>query len=219
MALPENIEELRSKELSFEALEKQEILQYEVYLAAGSNRAVVSEQTSLLLSQLMTMNPTGLARRPPDYVLDQIQSLNTTHRLGHLLCRSRRPDFLLDIINQRQQSSSSQSMPWLAGLVQNSEGSLSQLPVQCLCEFLLSSTGSPIEKQSKQQQLLSHLQLLLSDPLQDSQQACEVLEYFLRRLSSQSSGSRLQAITGLKLVLNTISVDEEHMDVDNETDS
>lgn len=218
MALPEVIEEERAKELRLEAMEKQEILQYEIYLAAGSNRAIVSEHTSLLLSQLMTMSPTGIARRPPDYVLDQIQLLNTTHRLGHLLCRSRRPDFLLDII-QRQQASSSQSMPWLAGLVQNSEGSLSQLPVQCLCEFLLSSTSGQIEKQSKQQQLLSHLQLLLSDPLQDSQQACEVLEYFLRRLSSQSSSSRSQAISGLKLVLNTIAVDEEHMDVDNENDS
>lgn len=32
---------------------------------------------------------------------------------------------------------SSQSMPWLADLVQSSEGSLDVLPVQCLCEFLL----------------------------------------------------------------------------------
>lgn len=28
-------------------------------------------------------------------------------------------------------------MPWLADLVQSSEGSLDVLPVQCLCEFLL----------------------------------------------------------------------------------
>ena len=28
-------------------------------------------------------------------------------------------------------------MPWLADLVQSSEGSLEVLPVQCLCEFLL----------------------------------------------------------------------------------
>lgn len=31
----------------------------------------------------------------------------------------------------------SQSMPWLAELVEASEGSLDMLPVQCLCEFLL----------------------------------------------------------------------------------
>ena len=28
-------------------------------------------------------------------------------------------------------------MPWLADLVESSEGSLDVLPVQCLCEFLL----------------------------------------------------------------------------------
>ena len=31
----------------------------------------------------------------------------------------------------------SQSMPWLAELVESNEGSLDVLPVQCLCEFLL----------------------------------------------------------------------------------
>ena len=31
----------------------------------------------------------------------------------------------------------SQSMPWLAEMVESSEGSLDVLPVQCLCEFLL----------------------------------------------------------------------------------
>lgn len=28
-------------------------------------------------------------------------------------------------------------MPWLAELVESSEGSLDVLPIQCLCEFLL----------------------------------------------------------------------------------
>lgn len=217
MALPEIIEQERSKELQVEAIEKQEILEYESHLAAASTRIQISEQNSLLLSQLMTMEPTGIARRPPPAVLEQIQSLNMSHRLGHLLCRSRKPDFLLDII-QRQQQSSSQSMPWLADLVQNSEGSLSQLPVQCLCEFLLSTSAQVVEKQPRQQQLLVHLQMLLTDPEQDRQHAYEVLEYFLRRLSSQQTGSRLQAITGLKMVLGSIPTEEESMDIDGENE-
>ncbi|OXU26086.1 hypothetical protein TSAR_012850 [Trichomalopsis sarcophagae] len=218
MALPEIVEENRAKELRLETLERQQILHYETYLAKASNpERQICEQTSLLLSQTITMDPTGIPRTPPQHVLDLIQSLNTTHRLGHLLCRSRKPDFLLDII-QRQQSTSSQSMPWLAGLVQNSEGSLNQLPVQCLCEFLLSSTIGQADKQSRQEQLLAHLQLLLTDPLQDSQHAYEVLEYFLRRLSSQSSASRLQAITGLKLVLNSIPTEDEPMEIDGENE-
>ncbi|KAG7214008.1 hypothetical protein KM043_001378 [Ampulex compressa] len=217
MALPEILEQERAKELQVEAIEKQQILEYETHLAAASTRIQISEQNSLLLSQLITMEPTGIARRPPPAVLEQIQSLNMSHRLGHLLCRSRKPDFLLDII-QRQQQSSSQSMPWLADLVQNSEGSLSQLPVQCLCEFLLSTNSQAVEKQPRQQQLLAHLQTLLTDPNQDQQHAYEVLEYFLRRLSSQQSGSRLQAITGLKMVLGSIPSEEESMDVDGDND-
>lgn len=80
----------------------------------------ITESTSLLLSQLITMDPTGAPRRPPSIVLDQLQQLNASHKIGHLLCRSRDPDFLLDIIRKQ---GSSQSMPWLADLVQNSEGS------------------------------------------------------------------------------------------------
>ena len=214
MALPEVIEQERTRELQIESLEKQTILEYETHLAAASTRIQISEQNSLLLTQLITMAPEDSARRPPPPVLEQIQSLNSTHRLGHLLCRSRKPDFLLDII-QRQQQSSSQSMPWLADLVQNSEGSLSQLPVQCLCEFLLSASTQMADKQPRQQQLLAHLQTLLTDPSEDQQHAYEVLEYFLRRLSSQQSGSRLQAITGLKLVLGSI---DESMDIDGEVE-
>lgn len=217
MALPEIMEQERAKELQVETIERQEILEYESHLAAASTRIQISEQNSLLLSQLITMDPTGIARRPPPAVLEQIKSLNVSHRLGHLLCRSRKPDFLLDII-QRQQQSSSQNMPWLADLVQNSEGSLSQLPVQCLCEFLLSTSTQAAEKQTRQQQLLAHLQTLLTDPNQDQQHAYEVLEYFLRRLSSQQSSSRLQAITGLKMVLDSIPLEEESMEMDIEVD-
>ena len=39
-------------------------------------------------------------------------------------------------------------MPWLAELVQSSEGSLDVLPVQCLCEFLLMEQPST-EKQDQ----------------------------------------------------------------------
>lgn len=46
-----------------------------------------------------------------------------------------RPQELSERRSARQ--ASSQSMPWLADLVQSSEGSLDVLPVQCLCEFLL----------------------------------------------------------------------------------
>ena len=40
------------------------------------------------------------------------------------------------------QQGASKSMPWLAELVESSEGSMDILPVQCLCEFLLHDSPS-----------------------------------------------------------------------------
>ena len=75
MALSEMMEQERAKEIQIEAVEKQEILQYESYLAANQ----ISEQNSLLLPQLITMVPNGVAQRPPQNIFDQIQSLNSSH--------------------------------------------------------------------------------------------------------------------------------------------
>lgn len=86
------------------------------------------------LLQLTSLDPRGPARRPPPAVIDQLRNLNGTLRLGHLLCRSRSPDFLLEILHRQGPA---QSKPWLAELVESNEGAWNLLPVQCLCEFLL----------------------------------------------------------------------------------
>lgn len=67
------------------------------------------------------MDPSGTPRRPPQALLEQLRSLNESHRMGHRLCRCRNPDFLVDII---QRQGTSHSMPWLADLVESSEGAL-----------------------------------------------------------------------------------------------
>ncbi|GAB1290396.1 Integrator complex subunit 1 [Apodemus speciosus] len=210
--------EMISRELQISQREKQEILAFEGHLAAASTKQTITESSSLLLSQLTSLDPQGPPRRPPPHILDQVKALNQSLRLGHLLCRSRNPDFLLHII---QRQASSQSMPWLADLVQSSEGSLDVLPVQCLCEFLLhdaaDATASGEEddegesreqkakkrqRQQKQQQLLGRLQDLLLGPKADEQTTCEVLDYFLRRLGSSQVASRVLAMKGLSLVLS-----------------
>ncbi|XP_048349441.1 integrator complex subunit 1 isoform X2 [Sphaerodactylus townsendi] len=210
--------EMINRELQISQREKQEILAFEGHLAAASTKQTITESSSLLLSQLTSLDPQGPPRRPPQPVLDQVKSLNQSLRLGHLLCRSRNPDFLLNII---QRQASSQSMPWLADLVQSSEGSLDVLPVQCLCEFLLhdatdeAASGEEEEeaeskeqrakkrqRQQKQRQLLGRLQDLLLGPKADEQTTCEVLDYFLRRLRSSQVASRVLAMKGLSLVLS-----------------
>ncbi|KTG37807.1 hypothetical protein cypCar_00025942 [Cyprinus carpio] len=207
--------EMINRELQISQKERQEILAFESHLAAASTKQTITENNSLLLSQLTSLDPKGPPRRPPPLVLDQVKSLNQSLRLGHLLCRSRNPDFLLNII---QRQASSQSMPWLADLVQSSEGSLDVLPVQCLCEFLLHDAADDAssvddedegeskeqrvkKRQQKQRQLLERLQDLLLGPKADEQTTCEVLDYFLRRLSSSQVASRVLAMKGLSLVL------------------
>ncbi|XP_029433335.1 integrator complex subunit 1 [Rhinatrema bivittatum] len=209
--------DLVNRELQVSQREKQEILAFESHLAAASTKQTITESNSLLLSQLTSLDPQGPPRRPPPPVVEQVKTLNQSLRLGHLLCRSRNPDFLLNII---QRQASSQSMPWLADLVQSSEGSLDVLPVQCLCEFLLhdaaeSTSGEEDEegeskekrakkrqRQQKQRQLLGRLQDLLLGPKADEQTTCEVLDYFLRRLSSSQVASRILAMKGLSMVLS-----------------
>ncbi|KAM7371875.1 hypothetical protein PAMP_009079 [Pampus punctatissimus] len=175
--------EMINRELQISQREKQEILAFESHLAAASTKQTITESNSLLLSQLTSLDPQGPPRRPPPQVQEQIKSLNQSLRLGHLLCRSRNPDFLLNII---QRQASSQSMPWLADLVQSSEGSLDVLPVQCLCEFLLHDAADdslPIEDdeegESKEQKAKKRqgLSLVLSEGgLKDGEERDQPME-------------------------------------------
>ena len=108
-------------------VEKTAILTFEQHLADACNKETIGESNSLLLTSLITMDPNGALRRPPQMILDTLQQYNAHYKIGHLLCRSRDPDFLLDIL-QRQETN--QAMPWLADLVESSEGSFNVLPVQ-----------------------------------------------------------------------------------------
>ncbi|KAK3607441.1 hypothetical protein CHS0354_035142 [Potamilus streckersoni] len=224
------IEEIRSRERQVAEQEKQEILEFESYLAASTTKVTITEANSHLISQLTTLDPNGIARRPPQQILDQLKALNESLKIGQMLCRSRSPDFLLDII---QRQGTSQSMPWLAELVESSEGSLDVLPVQCLCEFLLHEPQDTVkdtmddetakferhkkrQKMHKQEQLLTRLQNLVHSTEADSRTTYEVLDYFLKRLSSHQIASRAQATKGLCMVLSKsqVKVSDDKMDVD-----
>lgn len=201
------------EELQVISLEKSQILEFERHLAAATSKMIITEQTSLLLSQLMIMDPMGISRRPPNFILEQLKILNGTHKLGLLLCRCRQPDMLVEII---QKYGTSQSLSWLADLVQNSDGDFNHLPVQCLCEFLLSNSNSFNSENVRDTELLMYLQKLIKDEAGDHQACSEVLDYFLKRLSSSSKQSRFLAIKGLRLLLSVYQQKDEEsgMDID-----
>ncbi|CAG5115061.1 unnamed protein product, partial [Candidula unifasciata] len=226
------VEEYRARERQLRQQEIQLILEFETHLAAATSKVAITESNSLLIGQLNLNDPEGPARFPPQEVIEQLKSLNASLKLGQMLCRSRNPDFLLRIINRQ---GTSQSMPWLAELVESSEGSLDVLPVQCLCEFLLhepsdlftDGDGEDIfgadrlklkEKNKKHQQLLTRLQDLVHSSSTDSKTVKEVLDYFLQRLSSIQAATRQQAIKGLSSVVTPPKYSEklkdESMDAD-----
>ncbi|UYV71556.1 INTS1 [Cordylochernes scorpioides] len=112
--------------------EREQILEFESHLAGSA----ITETNSHLVTKLMGLDPRGRARRPPTVLLETLSPLSKSLRLGQRLCSS---DFLLDVI---QRQGTSQAMPWLADLVESSP-SFSMLPVQCLCEFLLTQDPAP----------------------------------------------------------------------------
>ncbi|XP_065331836.1 integrator complex subunit 1 [Cloeon dipterum] len=209
---------LKDEDLAKEAhmieIERRQMLEYEALLAEQEKPSrVITEQSSHFLQTLTVFDPIGPARRPPPASLAELQSLNDVLHLGHRLCRCRSPDFLLDVI---QRQGTSQAMPWLADLVNSSDGSLCHLPVQCLCEFLLSDLVPMAEhsRQQKHQQLVNHLKNMLAvkDSPESLAQCLEVLVYFMGRLGSHQACNRHQAIKALRLLLDE---DEDEVNSNN----
>uniref|UniRef100_H2Y988 Uncharacterized protein n=1 Tax=Ciona savignyi TaxID=51511 RepID=H2Y988_CIOSA len=112
-------------------------------------------------------------------------------QLGVLLCQSRQPDFLLEIINRHEEN---QPMTWLPDLVSSTKGQVGLLPVQCLCEFLLvqdSESEKLLTGGIHIDELVAQLRkIILSDNFDDSLQ---VIQYFLKRLSSPQKLTRVRA--------------------------
>ncbi|XP_067629113.1 integrator complex subunit 1 isoform X2 [Eurosta solidaginis] len=185
------------EELQLVSLEKEQILQLESYLAAQTSQAIITEDNAILISQLILMDPMGPVRKIPNNFLEQVKSLNRSLKLGYLLCRCRRPDLLLDII---QRQGTTKSMPWLSDLVHSSEGDFSHLPVQCLCEFLLFNANLISEENTRDMELVSYLRNLIMEEHSQKKTVCEILDYIFRRLSSTVKESRNAAISGLKII-------------------
>lgn len=207
LATGERTDEILAKERQTAATEVRHIIEYETVLAAASTGQTITESNSLLLAQLISLQPTGPPRRPSVTVLQQLRQLNSSLHVGQLLCTSRQPDFLLDILNRQENN---QNMPWLSDLVTQSVGSLHRLPVQCLCEFLLSKMdGGDMDEieqtvHSRYHELLTHLKSVVRRFDADHRACSELMEYFLRRLSSQLRQARLQAVRGFRLVLQPV---------------
>ena len=80
----------------------------------------------------MCIHCSGIARKPPAEFLEQLKTLNTQLSLGQLLCRNRKPNFLLDIIKQQVRIVRARRQRYYA--------STHDLVVACSCNQLLMQT-------------------------------------------------------------------------------
>lgn len=233
-------EDFKSRELQISSIEKQQIIQFETHLAAASTKMQINETNSLLLSKLITFEPEGVARKPPAAILDQLKTINSSLKLGHLLCQSRSPDFLLEIIQrqQKQQKSPNQqyalspvSMPWLNELVEMHDDNYSVLPVQCLAEYLLGQihdeglaaqlndqggeqlSGKVNDAKRPKEKRRKHLRVIiyLQSMMKTNQQNTQdLVETLLKRLCLEQFAFRRLATKALNLVFQ-----EENDDASN----
>ena len=66
-----------------------------------TSETVITESTSYLLNHVTRLHPQGPVRKIPSSAIDLIKSVNSSLRLGKLLCQCREPDFLLEIIQEQ----------------------------------------------------------------------------------------------------------------------
>ncbi|XP_053212100.1 integrator complex subunit 1-like [Panonychus citri] len=216
-------EDLKGHEQQIVAIEKQQILQFEIHLAAASSKRHITEGNSLLLSKLITFDPQGKPRQPPIMVLETLKSINAGLRIGYWLCQSRNPDFLLEIIQRQQRQNICSAnlnlglgtMQWLNDLIEMNCDNLASLPVQCLGEFTLryindeenvniftesKQAEKPKRKEKRRKfcKLLSYFQTALN---RDVVVAKQLMEYFMGRLCSPQSSLRGLVAKALNLVL------------------
>lgn len=221
------VEEILNAERQSVQLEMQKILEFESILASGT----ITQESSLLLPQVTTLDPLGTARCPPPNVMEMLVVLNRDIKIGQLLSDCRDPGFLDDVI---QHQDDSKSLPWLAELVESDERSLDRLPVACVCEFLLHDPRDALvtalgddetcrmDKQAlklrlrKHRQLLGQMQQLVHSSSDTGGKMFEVISYFLQRLHSTQANARVQAMKGLSMVISNRDSNEwDKMDLDN----
>ncbi|CAG0880027.1 unnamed protein product [Cyprideis torosa] len=214
---PDRVDELKALETRRVKEEKAAIAEFESYFP--------DPKPDFRAAGMILLDPEGPPRRPPPDVLDELCALNATLKLGHMLSRSRDPDFLVQILETQDPR---RSMPWLMDLVKASRGHFESLPMQCLCACLIHHKRSQAEDCSDDKadtSIRTALVAFLRQRLEEAAQyaasstpdessssgppspsplviaAGEILEYFFRKLSAEERDVRAEAVSTLQLLL------------------
>lgn len=120
--------------------EKDIILELEKYLASPK---IIDETNSQLLGKVILLDLQQI-KRPSSHDKNEknfynlIQGFNNSYKLSSMLCRCRSPDFILNILNRKEQHGKnafdSQTL-WLTSLIDSNVDCLNVFPIICLCDY------------------------------------------------------------------------------------
>ncbi|CAF3950884.1 unnamed protein product [Rotaria sordida] len=211
--------------------EKDIILELEKYLASPK---IIDETNSQLLGKIILVDfqqikrPSSIDKNEKNFY-NLIQGFNNLYKLSSMLCRCRSPDFILNILNRKEQQGKNifdSQTSWLTSLIDSNVDCLNVFPIICLCDYFQhmimiynnkNIINTPSKKtvhaletilirfksiiQSVKQQILSNTQ---KAPLKSSQiddMTC-ILNYFFNCLNSNISTMRSNAWLCLYIILN-----------------
>jgi integrator complex subunit 1 len=120
--------------------EKDLILELEKYLAYPN---IIDETNSELLGKIILLDLQQI-KRPSSHDKNEknsynlIQGFNNLYKLSSMLCRCRSPDFILDILNRKEQQKKNIfdiQTSWLTSLIDSNIDCLNVFPIICLCDY------------------------------------------------------------------------------------
>lgn len=120
--------------------EKDLILELEKYLASPK---IIDETNSQLLGKIICLDLQQI-KRPSSHEKNEknffnlMQGLNKTYKLSSMLCRCRSPDFILDVLNRKEQQGKNifdSQASWLTSLIDSNIDCLNVFPIICLCDY------------------------------------------------------------------------------------
>ncbi|EGC28783.1 hypothetical protein DICPUDRAFT_100030 [Dictyostelium purpureum] len=150
-------------------------------------KKILSKYPQLNGIEFILLDIKGPIRQPPDEIIEKLQKLENENHLGFVLCTSRQPDFLLEIMSNQD---SKQSMVWLNPIIHNDPKTLDILPPICISEILLSTQfESPNANNNISQRVLSRMTLFFNSlsPVP----TLEILNFFFTLLHSENQIVRL----------------------------
>ncbi|CAF3843439.1 unnamed protein product [Adineta steineri] len=212
--------------------EKDLILELEKYLASPK---IIDETNSQLLGKITVLDLKQI-KRPSSHekneknIYNLIQGFNNLYKLSSMLCRCRSPDFILDILNRKEQQGKNifdSQTSWLTSLIDSNIDCLNVFPIICLCDYFQHmimiyknknlKNNVPSKKtlhaletilmrfksiiKTVKQQIEANTQKFSLDSPEIEDMTC-ILNYFLNCLNSNISTMRSNAWLCLYIILN-----------------